>query len=162
MVCACSGPDSNRSRRNHPGRMAETNQQKECTAVPPPPGRASPCRKLMSQKTKRTLSIVSSLVLVACFAIMIADFNLWWLPICALPFFFYGNWGFHGTWESQKVDEEAIKMDEEEPYSKTWPFDALEATPSKDYQKEAERLQGYSPAAPSEPRQGSEHKDFTA
>lgn len=94
----------------------------------------------MSKSTKRILSIASALVFIVCIAIMIADFNLWWLPVCSLPFLFYGNWDFNGTWESAKVDEEAEKLEEEEPYSQTWPFSSLEATHSKDYQKEADRL----------------------
>ena len=113
----------------------------------------------MSQNTKRILSIVSALVFIGCVAAMIADFNLWWLPIVSLPFLFYGNWNFSGTWESAKTDEEAEKLDEEEPYSQTWPFSTLEATPSKDYEKEVERLQENPPApAPS----GRNTTDFNA
>lgn len=104
----------------------------------------------MSQKSKRILSIASVLVFVGCVAAMIADFNLWWLPVAALPFLLYGNWNFSGTWESAKVDEEAEKLDEEEPYSQTWPFSALEATPSKDYQNEADRLNQNPPRNPRE------------
>lgn len=113
----------------------------------------------MSKTTKRTLSIVSALVFIGCVAAMIADFNLWWLPIVSLPFLFYGNWDFNGTWDTAKVDEAAMKMEEEEPYSQTWPFDSLEATHSKDYEKEAERLEQNPPV---QPPQNPNPTDFSA
>ena len=95
----------------------------------------------MSKSTKRTLSIVSILVFVGCIAAMIANFNLWWLPVAALPFLFYGNWDFNGTWDTKKMDEAAEKLQDDEPYKDTWPFSSLEATPTKDYEKEEERLE---------------------
>ncbi|MBD5559541.1 MAG: hypothetical protein HDQ87_04165 [Clostridia bacterium] len=114
----------------------------------------------MSKNSKRTLSIVSVLVFIGCCAAMIADFNLWWLPVVALPFLLYGNWDFRGTWDSDKLDDEAMKLDEEEPYSRTWPFSALEATPSSDYEKEVERLD-QNPLPPQTPPSSSP-RDFNA
>lgn len=95
----------------------------------------------MSKNAKRTLSIVSVLVFVGCCAAMIADFNLWWLPIVALPFLMYGNWNFNGTWDTKKMDKEAERLQDEEPTRDTWPYSSLEATHSSDYEKEVERLQ---------------------
>lgn len=81
-------------------------------------------------------SFISILVFVACCGIMIADFDLWWLPICALPFVFFFNMNYKGHWESEAVDERAEEDQDEEPNSKTWPFNELEAQPADSARQE--------------------------
>lgn len=91
----------------------------------------------MFSKSKGTMgSFISILVFVACCGIMIADFDLWWLPICVLPFVFYFNIGYKGHWESDKVDEEAEKIQDEEPNTTLWPFDELETEPAHSKREE--------------------------
>lgn len=73
-------------------------------------------------------SFISILIFVACCGIMIADFKLWWLPICTLPLVFFCNISYKGHWESDAVDERAEQDQDEEPNSRTWPFNELETT----------------------------------
>lgn len=85
---------------------------------------------MFSKSKGTTASIVSVLVFVGCCAAMVADFRLWWLPICALPLLFFVGMQYKGNWDSQKADEAAEKAQDEEPYSKTWPFTELEMEPA--------------------------------
>lgn len=95
----------------------------------------------MVKKDKKTrMSLISVLIFVGCCACMFANFNLWFLPVCALPFMIYANWGYNGTWETKKADEMAEKAQEEQPYSETFPYSGLDRTPSKDFLKEEEQL----------------------
>ena len=87
----------------------------------------------MADKGKgTTASIVSVLVFVGCCGAMVADFQLWWLPLCALPLLIICNINYKGHWDSEKLDEAVEEEQLEEPYSRTWPFNVLEATPSKE------------------------------
>lgn len=85
-----------------------------------------------------TASIVSILVFIGCCAAMIANFNLWFLPLAALPFLIYCNMGYNGTWDSKKLDDAAVKSQDDEPYSRTWPFNILEEEPADSPRQEIE------------------------
>lgn len=85
---------------------------------------------MLSRKKGTAASFISILIFVACCGIMVADFNLWWLPICALPLVILCNINFKGNWDSEALDREVEKEQDEEPYSRTWPFTELEETPA--------------------------------
>lgn len=96
----------------------------------------------MFSKQKGTIgSIVSVLVFVGCCAAMVADFSLWWLPLCAVPLLILFNINYKGHWESDQVDEAAEHDQDAEPYSSTFLFDSLEASPSKDEVKAFEKVE---------------------
>lgn len=86
-----------------------------------------------------TASIISVLAFIGCCAAMIANFNLWFLPLAALPFLIYCNIGYKGTWDSKKLDQAAEQSQEDEPYSRTWPFNVLEEEPADSKREELQR-----------------------
>lgn len=91
---------------------------------------------MFNKEKGTTASIISIAVFIGCCAVMIANFNLWYLPLAALPFMIYFNIGYKGSWDSKKLDDAAIRSQDDEPYSRTWPFNVLEAEPADSQRQE--------------------------